>query len=516
MSQKTKDKKERRSKRQRGITVRYRYAPHPPQKLAHSIKVDEILYGGAAGGGKSRWLRAEMFQACMAVPGMRAIIFRRTFADLARSVIDPLLEEIPTQLGKYNRGDHMWRFNNGSVLELGHLRNEADLLKYQGAEYQLVGFEELTHFTENQYTYMQSRLRAAGKVKERMEELGLRTRTISTANPGGPGHHFVKARFVDPAPAHKVFKMAASLEDPNPGTRCYIPARVTDNPSIDTSYVDRLNALPDNLRRALRDGDWDVLDGVRFAQWRESLHVVEPDISPMDLITYPRVVAVDYGFGAPFAALWIAKLPNGVNLVYRELYAKNLTATQQAELILKSEMPGERNEANPIPVVVDPSMWRRNEGGSGAHMGDKWAPQVGTPAHDYQRAFGQRPVPAYNARVPGWARIDELLRIHTIETKATKKWESADYVEDALDAPQGYPHLQVYNTCRDLVRTLPALPRDKKNPEDLDTSMEDHLADALRYGCMFLAGHQYRAAKLSGPGGPMAPPLTAGLSGKSF
>jgi hypothetical protein len=488
LSQKTK-------KKDKGRPVRYAYKPHEgPQTLAHQIKVDELLYGGAAGGGKSRFMRADMFQFLMQVPGARAIIFRRTFPDLARSVIDPLLQETPVGLGKYNRSDHMWRFNNGSVLELGHLRNESDLLKYQGAEYQRIGFEELTHFTEQQYTYMLSRLRSAGDVKDAMDKLGMRTGVVATANPGGPGHHFVKQRFVDPAPAKRVFKMAATLEDPNPGTRCYIPAKATDNPSIDGAYIDRLNALPDNLRRALRDGDWDVLDGVRFAQWRESFHVVEPDISPMDLVTYPRVVAIDYGFGAPFAALWIAKLPNGVNLVYRELYAKNLTATQQANLILKSEMPGERGTQRPIATVMDPSMWRRNEGGSGEHVGDKDAPRVGTPAHDYQTIMGQRPIKAYNPRVPGWARIDELLRIQ----------------ED------GYPLLQVYDTCRDLIRTLPAMPRDKKNPEDVDTTTEDHLADALRYGAMFLAGRTAEDRAAAVKRSPMAPPATAALGSASF
>jgi hypothetical protein len=341
---------------------------------------------------------------------------------------------------------------------------------------------------------MLSRLRSAGEVKAAMDKLGLRTGTIATANPGGPGHHFVKQRWVDPAPAKKVFKMAATLEDPNPGTRCYIPARATDNPSIDIDYINRLNALPDNLRRALRDGDWDVLDGVRFAQWRESFHVVEPDISPMDLVTYPRVVAIDYGFGAPFAALWIAKLPNGVNLVYRELYAKNLTATQQAQAILKAEMPGERGPQRPIAVVMDPSMWRRNEGGSGEHVGDKDAPRVGTPAHDYQTVMGQRPIKAYNPRVPGWARLDELLRIQ----------------ED------GYPLLQVYDTCRDLIRTFPAMPRDKKNPEDVDTTTEDHLGDALRYGAMFLAGRRIEERNRPPARSALAPPATAALGSKGF
>lgn len=487
-----------RKTKRKGRVVQYNYAPHEgPQSLAHQMKVDELLYGGAAGGGKSRFMRADFFQFCMQVPGGRAIIFRRTFPDLARSVIDPLLEETPVGLGKYNRSEHMWRFANGSVLELGHLRNESDLLKYQGAEYQRIGFEELTHFTEKQYTYMLSRLRSAGEVKERMEALGLRTGVVSTANPGGPGHHFVKQRFVDPAPPTKVFKMAATLDDPNPGTRCYIPAKATDNPSIDGAYIDKLNALPDNLRKALRDGDWNVLDGVRFSQWRDSIHVVEPDISPMDLVTFPRVVAVDYGFGAPFAAVWIAKLPNGVNLVYRELYAKNLTATQQAELILKSEMDGERGEGRHIPVVMDPSMWRRNEGGGSAHpLGDKDAPPVGSAAHDYQRVLGQRPIKAYNARVPGWSRIDELLRIQD----------------------EGYALLQVYDTCRDTIRTLPALPRDKKNPEDVDTTTEDHLADALRYGAMFLNGRFYEPAKPQVKASPLTAgvPATAGLARQGF
>lgn len=479
-----------------GRIAKYEYIPHAgPQTVAHSTNVDELLYGGAAGGGKSRWMRAEMFQACMTVPGLRAIIFRRTFPDLARSVIDPLLQEIPFGLGRYNRSEHMWRFNNGSVLELGHLRNEADLLKYQGAEYQKIGFEELTHFTENQYTYMLSRLRSAGDVKDAMEALGLRTGTISTANPGGPGHHFVKQRWVDPAPAMRVFKMAATLDDPNPGTRCYIPAKATDNPSIDASYVNRLNALPDNLRKALRDGDWNVLDGVRFAQWRDSLHVVVPDISPMDLVSYPRVVAVDYGFADPFAAVWIAKLPNGINLVYRELYAKNLTATEQAQAILKAEMDGERGPQRPIPVVMDPSMWRRNQGGGDTSpLGDKNAPPVGSPAHDYQKVLAQRPIKAYNARKPGWGRLDELLRIHD----------------------EGYPLLQVYDTCRDIIRTLPALPRDKRDPEDVDTTTEDHLADALRYGVMFLAGRSQEARNAPPPRGPQARPATAALNGKGF
>lgn len=448
-------------------TVRYDYVPHPKQQEAHAIHVDELLYGGAGGGGKSRWARAEAVLMCLQVPGSRVVLFRRTFKDLQRSVVVPLKQEIPAELAKYNAGEHEWRFTNGSVLELAHLQREADLDKYQGAEYQMCIFEEATHFTFQQYMYLKSRLRAAGKVREAMEALGLRPRMILTANPGGIGHHWVKRRFVDPAAPGVRFKMRPTLEEPNPGVRCYLPAKATDNLSLNPEYMDMLNSLPEKLRKAMRDGDWNVLDGVRFSQWSEPHHVIEPDELPIPLLTGQKVIAVDYGYAAPFAAVWLCKLHDGLVVQYREAYRTELTAPQQAELIKELCAEEEAATGEKIPVVMDPSMWRRAD--ATAHKSlDPNLPPVGSPAHDYQRILGRTPTKAVNHRIHGWNLLDEKLRVQK----------------------DGMPRFLVYNTCRDTIRTLPALPRSDKNPEDLDTTAEDHLADALRYGLMYLAGRK--------------------------
>lgn len=477
------------------VEIRYDYTPHPKQAAAHSIRANEILYGGAAGGGKSRWARAEAVQACLQIPGVRVVIFRRTFPDLYRSVVGPLLAEMPPGLGRFKGGGHVFQFFNGSILELGHLQRESDTDKYQGAEYQLIIFEEATHFTERQYRYMKSRLRAAGSVKARMDQLGLAPRMVATANPGGVGHHWVKRRFVDPAPSGTVFRVRPNLDDPNPGSRCYFPARVTDNPSVNKEYIDELNSLPENMRKALRDGDWNVLDGVRFAQWMERHHVINPSDLPIPMLTGAKVCAVDYGFAAPFAALWLVKLADGLIVVYRELYRTEQTAVQQAELIRDAMAEEEAITGDRIPIVLDPSMWRRNDATVSKALNHSDLPPVGSPAHDYQRVLNRTPIKAVNARVHGWALLDEKLRLRA----------------------DGLPRFLCYNTNRDLIRTLPALPRAKNNPEDVDTTVEDHLADALRYGLMFLEGrgakrHQFERQGEGGTGRT----ITAGLAGRGF
>jgi hypothetical protein len=474
--------------------IRYDYTPHPKQAAAHAIRANEILYGGAAGGGKSRWARAEAIQACLQIPGLRAVIFRRTFPDLYRSVVGPLLAEMPPGLGRFRGSGHIFEFFNGSILELGHLQRENDTDKYQGAEYQLIIFEEATHFTERQYRYMKSRLRAAGSVKARMDELGLAPRMVATANPGGVGHHWVKRRFVDPAPSGTVFRVKPNKDDPNPGSRCYFPARVTDNPSVNKEYIDELNSLPENMRKALRDGDWNVLDGVRFAQWTERHHVISPSDLPLPLLTGTKVCAVDYGFSAPFAALWMTKLSDGLIVVYRELYQTELTATQQAELIRDAQAEEEAISGDKIPVVLDPAMWRRNDATVSRALVHSDLPPIGSPAHDYQRVLNRTPIKAVNARVHGWALLDEKLRLRA----------------------DGLPRFLCYDTNRDLIRTLPALPRAKNNPEDVNTTVEDHLADALRYGLMFLEGRGMKRHEFQHPNQQDGRMVTAGLRSKEF
>jgi len=447
------------------VVVKYDYEPHPKQALAHSIHVDELLYGGAAGGGKSRWGRAEAVLACLAVPGLQAIIFRRTFPDLNRSVAGPLLAEIPQELGYYHRSDHKWYFNNGSTLELGHLSTAKDLDKYQGAELQFIVFEEATHFTEHQFRYLKSRLRASGKVREGLDKLGLKPRMILTANPGGIGHHWVKKRFVDPAPPLTVFRAKPTKNQANPPTRCYVPATAYDNPSNDDGYIGQLESLPETTRRALLNGDWNVMEGVRFPEWNVAHHVIDPSMLPIPHVGYPRAVGIDYGSSAPFVALWGAKLSDNLIVVYREVDGKGLTPRQQAELIRDSEAEGERTPDRPLPLVLDPSMWARSVNNPLAVAKDD-APPPGSIADAYYQVFGSSVGKARNDRIGGWALVDEQLRVRD----------------------DGLPRLLVHSTCVNLIRTLPALPRDRKNPDDVDTKADDHWADALRYLLMELIG----------------------------
>lgn len=448
--------------------VRVDYTPEPRQAEAHATLVDELLYGGAAGGGKSRFARAEALAMALQVPGSATLILRRTFRDLNRAggMIQGLRLEVPRELGTYNGTDHVWTLRNGSTIELGYLASDADVGNYQGAEYQLIIVDEVTQQTEFRYRYLLSRLRAAGPLADRMAAAGLRPRIIATGNPGGIGHGWVKARFIDPAPPSVVWRPRPSLEDPDPGTRCFIPAKVTDNSHIDDGYRRKLDSLPEDERRALRDGDWDVYSGQRFRHFRRAVHVIDPEDLPLSLGGITRAVGVDYGLDAPYAALWGARLADGLIVVYREDYRPGLTPDEQARAILSLEAPGERAQGRPVPVALDPSTWARNPHvphpkGPGstviANVDD--GPPPGSIAAAYRAHLGPAVVKAHNDRLAGVALISDKLRVR----------------------PDGLPRLLIYSTCRNLIRTLPALPRDPKRPEDVDTKAEDHAYDALRY-----------------------------------
>lgn len=449
-------------------TVTIDYQPAPRQAAAHTVYADEMLYGGAAGGGKSRFARMEALAFALEVPGSATLILRASFPDLSRAggMIPQSLLEYPGDLGTYNAGDHVWRFTNGSTIEFGHLGRDGDVSKYQGAEYQLIILDEGTQQTEFRYRYLMSRLRAAGQVRDRLAAKGLRPRIIMTANPGGIGHSWVKARFIDPAPTNIVWRPTATLEDPDPGTRVFIPAKVTDNPHIDASYVNKLNRLDEAERRALRDGDWDVYSGQRFGAWRRRIHVIDPEDFPIPAAGVPRAVGIDYGLDAPFSAHWGAKFGDGLVVVYRELYAPGLTPRQQAEAVRAAEAPGERAATRPIPVALDPSTWARNPHAAGEIPVDPDTPPKGSIAHAYRQQLGGSVVKATNNRLAGVALVADKLRVRG----------------------DGLPRLLVYSTCVNLIRTLPALPRSPRNPEDVDTKAEDHAYDSLRYLLMELEG----------------------------
>jgi len=251
----------------------------PKQAEAQRLigQVDELLFGGSAGGGKSFWLLAHAITQMELHPGNRGIIFRRVMPSLARSLL-PRAHELLTGRAKPNANEHTFTFPNGSVLEFGHLERAESVHRYQGAEYGFVAFEEVTEFVESQWEFMSTRVRAP--------TVGVRPHMVATANPGGVGHRWVKARWVKPSPdvvaegsetpgPHVVWGARAVVEGEAPTRRVYVPARLEDNPALlerDPSYRAKLRAVADRaLRLAMETGDWDAIDQVEGALWDWSM-----------------------------------------------------------------------------------------------------------------------------------------------------------------------------------------------------------------------------------------------------
>lgn len=435
------------------------YTPSEVQLRAHALQVDELLAGGAAGGGKSALLLGYGITHCLAIPGAKAILFRRSFPELEAEIEPRLLEWVPEEVGKYNSSKHVMTFANGSQLRLGYLEKAKDIYRYQGVQATALLFDELTQFDWEHYTYLKSRLRASGRALETMTRLGIKPRVIATTNPGGNSHHEVKSYFVDVAPPNTVYT------DPETGlTRAYVPFKFTDNAYIDTEeYGRQLAGLPEHMRRALMDGDWEVLEGVRFPQFRERIHVIKPEDFPIPPVGVVRVVGVDYGVNDPFAAVWVAKVGDQL-IVYRDHVESDLAASQQARKVLELESEEERLHSD-VTVALDPNAWARNPHFAGKKLspGSDEAP-LGSIAYSFREALGDRVVKGWNPRIQGWAILDELMI------------EQDTGIVDEDGEPVKLPRILIYDTCRDLIKALQAAPRSKRDPQDVDTNWKfDHV-----------------------------------------
>ena len=273
----------------------------PKQQAFISARADEVLYGGAAGGGKSYGQVIDALLFGMKYPKSKQLILRRTFPELDKSIIRQAVEIFPAGLYRYNRQEHTFRLFNGSLIDCGYMTADGDVTRYQSAEYDVIRFDELTHFTEYQYLYMLSRVRGTNGYPKQIK---------SSTNPGGVGHEFVKRRFIDAGTPMQEWEAGN-------GTRLYIPARVQENSFLMASnpdYIRRLQNLPELERRALLEGDWDIFSGQYFSEWRREIHVCAPFQLPA---WWRRYVALDYGFDM-LAVIWIAVDDGGKAVVYLE------------------------------------------------------------------------------------------------------------------------------------------------------------------------------------------------------
>lgn len=444
------------------------------QYAFHSTDVDELLYGGAAGGGKSDSLLVESLRQ-VGVPGYTAIIFRRTYPELEKSLVPKAYDLLYGSAKPSNKG-MTWSFPNGSKIHLSHLQREEDKEKHKSNEYDFIGFDELTSFTESQYVYLFSRLRGKNPEIQRFMR--------SATNPTGVGHGWVKKRFLNPDPESvtllggQPYEFAAGWKykgktytdfeslpdgfekgdpvfteehfkiwkDNKSGiTRAFIPALLWGNTHIiksDPDYVKRLKTLPHKQQQALLYGSWDLFEGQFFSEWDPDINTCKPFSIPPH---WKRFVAIDYGYTAPASVHWYALSEDGKVYVYRELYGSKLTTEDQAESILKMTGEDERIDW----YAADPSMWARSGHGVGERHVDI-----------YDRA-GVPLTPSSRDRKAGWALMHQYI--------ASGK-------------------LVFFTNCDKAISTIPSLIHSKMNPEDLDTTQEDHAADDCRYFLLTLHG----------------------------
>jgi len=389
----------------------------------------DVLYGGAAGGGKSYAMLIDPLRYAHRA-AHRALILRRSMPEL-RELIDKSRELYPKAFPgcKYKEVEKLWNFPSGAKVEFGFLERDADVYRYQGQAYSWIGFDEITHLpTEFGWNYLASRLRTT--------DSEIMTYMRCTANPGGVGAMWVKKRYVDPSPPNESFRGQDNL------TRKFIPARLEDNPYLakDGRYEEMLLALPPTQRKQLLEGNWDVNEGAAFTEFDIDVHVISPFSIPLG---WERIKGIDYGYASESACIWGTLDPSdGTLIIYRELYRKGLTGVELGKLIAQMEL----EDPYSIQGVLDTSAWART-GTVGPTVGESLV----RAGHKLRRADKNR--------IQGKIQIHEYLRVQQ----------------------SGRPRLQIFNTCPNLIRELQGIPLDKNNPEDVDTHAPDHAYDALRY-----------------------------------
>ena len=425
------------------------WKPQPKQALAMSCPATELFFGGAAGGGKSDFLLGDYLSGASKYGKYwRGILFRQSYPQLEELQIRAT--ELFSQIGaKYKAQAATWVFPNGATLKFRHLENEKACENYQGHQYTWIGIDELGNYASDYvWTFMLSRLRSA---------YGVPCYIRGTANPGGVGHGWLKHRFIDGAIPNQIRKI--EVVDPNTGeifyqTRVFVPSKLTDNQILmrnDPGYKTSLLTLPEHMRRALLEGDWSVFAGQIFSEFSEDKHVVKPHA--LDNGIWYKFLAMDWGYTRPFSIGWYAINGEGRMIRYREFYGckegeMNVGLQMGAGEVAQKAWDISAAEGA-VDMVADPAIWQK----------DSENPAI----VDYFIKAGFKMHKANNDRVNGLVVVHERL---------------TTYDHDNI------PMLTVWNNCYAFRRTIPMLVPSPTHPEDVDTRLEDHVYDEVRYACM--------------------------------
>ena len=398
----------------------------PKQREFTRARSRYVAYGGARGGGKTHVLRWKAAGGALAYPGIRILVVRREYPELEQTVIIPMRKMIPAELATYNGTMHMMSFVNGSIIKFGHY-GAGDELEYQGQEYDWIFLDEATQFTEYQFRVLGACLRGSTKIPRRM---------YLTCNPGGIGHFWVKRLFVT-----RDYREGEKAED-----YTFIQATVYDNPHLLESspeYVQQLELLPEDVRAAWLNGDWDALSGTFFPEVQRKTHVI-PDFWRIPA-EWRKYRAFDYGLDM-LSCLWIAVDFEGRCYVYREVNRSGLIVSEAAALMLEMTPPGEQIDATMAP----PDMWSKQKD-SGKSMAELFM------------ECGVGILKSSNSRVQGWMALKELLK--------------------PMKSQKDHPGLLFCESCPELLSDMQSIQHDEKKPEDCATEPHEitHAPDALRY-----------------------------------
>lgn len=416
---------------------------HPKQVLFMKANVKHVGFGGARGGGKSWSVREKAKVLCCAYPGIKVLIIRRTYSELEGNHIETLRKDC-LAVTKYNDSKKRLTFINGSSIKFGYCENDKDLLRYQGHEYDVIFLDEAGQLSEHQMKTFIPCLRGVNEFPKRI---------YYTMNPGGQGHAYLKRIFIN----------RKYIEGENPDDYVFIQSLARENKAlmeIQPDYIDQMRILTLKYQKAWIDGDWDIFEGMFFEEFRDDpahyqdrqfTHVIEPfDVRGMNIYR-----SYDFGYQKPFSCGWWAVDHDGVIYRILEYYGCNgvpnegvkLTPDEQFAAIRDIERSHPYLKGKKIQGVADPSIWDTSRGVSIAETAAK---------------YGVYFSPGDNSRLAGWMQCHYRLRFDK----------------------NGYPQMYVFNTCKDFIRTIPLLMYSEKKVEDIDTELEDHIADEWRYFCM--------------------------------
>jgi len=453
----------------------YFYVPTPVQTVWHeNVYVKDfrrILVGGAAGPGKSRWMREALYLLAKQVPGFHALLLRRTHKDLDQSHLRFMPFEVEQRGASWRTTDKIAVFHHkgqpDAIIRAGHLEDDAAIQNYLSAEYDVIAPDELVTFNRDVMLELFTRARTTNPHMIALRGIPAEdydgALVLSASNPGGRGGLWVKDFFIDQAPDPEEFPEYVASQ------WAFFGARLNDNPYLMAGgYAQTLANLPEQRRRQLLDGDWSIYEGQFFSEFKERFHV--RDIGPINP-EWKHFLSLDWGYNTPGVCHWWVRLPDGH---YHVRHEYKFNTSLQARLTIKDVAQEIKRQSRSLGLsralqcASDPDLY-------------KFKGQISeSPAETFTRWGVPMHVKPIHQRTHGWQRVREMLRL----------------------APDGVPWLTFDPGCRYTIRTFPMVLQDKNNPEDVQDGGDDHAVDSIRFGAVSQTGFSPQARLTAEPPAP--------------